>query len=111
MLIFLVNSSLSNFKPQFLTFNSNTEKQKLNFKSNKSEKYKQPFTPAELLEVIQTSHNTAVDPDEIHYDFLEHLPKNSLDNLLTIYNDISINGRFPESWKIATIIPIPKTGR
>ena len=32
----------------------------------------------------------------------------SLDNLLTTLNDIWINGRFPESWKISTIILIQK---
>ena len=68
----------------------NTEIQKLNFKSNNSEKYNQPFTPAELQEAIETSHNTAVVPDEIHYQFLKHLPKNSIDYLLKIFNDIWI---------------------
>ena len=33
---------------------------KLNFKSNTSEKYNQPFIPAELQEAIKTSQNTAV---------------------------------------------------
>ena len=106
---FSAYSSLSNSNPHFLTFKNNTEKQKLKF--NNSEKYNQPFTPAELQEAIETSQNTAVSPDEIHKDFLKHLPKNSLNCLLTIFNDIWINNKFPESWKIATIIPIPKLGR
>ena len=97
--------------PHFLTFKNNMEKQKLNFKSNNSEKYNQPFTPIELQKAIKTSHNTAVSPDEIHYEFLKHLLKNSLDYLLTIFNDIWLNDKSPKSWKIATIIPIPKPGR
>ena len=103
---FSVNSSFNNSNPHFLNFKSHAEKQKLNFKSKNSEKYIQPFIPAELKETIKTSHNTTVSPDEIHYDFLKHLPKNSLDYLLTIYDDIGINSKFPESWKITTIIPI-----
>ena len=87
------------------------KKNKLNFNSNNSEKYNQPFKPAELKEAIKTSHNTAVGPNEIHYQFLKHLPKNLLDYLLTIFNDIWISIKFPESWKIATIIPISKPGR
>ena len=74
--IFSANPSLNNSNPQFFTFKTNAEKQKLNFKSNNSEKYNQPFTPAELKEAIQRSHNTTVSPDEIHYNFLKHLPKN-----------------------------------
>ena len=97
--------------PHFLTFKNNTEKQNLNFKSNSSEKYNQPFTPIELQKAIKTSHNTAVSPDEIHYEFLKHLLKNSLDYLLTIFNDIWLNDKSPKSWKIATIIPIPKPGK
>ena len=92
------NSSINNSNPHFLTFKNNEEKQRLNFKSNNSKKYNQPFTPAELQ-------------DEIHYEFLKHVPQNSLDYLLTIFNDIWINSKFPESWKIATIIPIPKQRR
>ena len=83
---FSANSSLNNSNPHFLTFKNNAEKQKLNFNSNNSEKYNQPFTPAELEEAIETSHDTANGPDEIHYEFLKHLPKNSLDYLLTIFN-------------------------
>ena len=104
---FSAKSSLNNSNLQFFTFKTNTEKQKLNFKSNNYEEYNQPFTPAELKEAIQTSHNTVVGLDEIHYDFLEHQSKISLDYFLTIYNDIWINSRFPESWKIATILPKP----
>ena len=105
---FSANSSINNSNPQFLTFENNAEKQKLKFKSNNSEKYNQLFIPAELQEVIETSHNTAISSDEIYYQFLKHLPKHSLDCLLTIFNDIWISSK---SWKIATIIPIPKPGR
>ena len=41
--------------------------------------------PAELQEAIEISHNTSVGPDETLYEFLKHLPKNSLDYILTIF--------------------------
>ena len=87
------------------------EKLKLNFRSNNTESYDLPFTTEELKDAIQTSHNTVIGPDEIYYEFLKHLPKKSLDYLLIIFNDIWMNGTFPESWKIATIIPILKPGK
>ena len=68
---FSENSSLKNSNPQFISYKSKSEKQRLNFKTNNSEKYNLPFIPAELKEAIQTSHNTAVGPDEIHYEFLK----------------------------------------
>ena len=58
--IFSANSSNSN--SHFLTFKNNAEKQKLSFTSNNSEKYNQPFTPAELQEAIEASHNTSNRP-------------------------------------------------
>ena len=57
------------------------------------------------------SHNTAVRPDEIHYEFLKQLPSCSLDFLLQAFNEVWVSGKFPTSWKQATIIPIPKPGK
>ena len=108
---FSENSFLKNSNPQFISYKSKSKKQRLNFKTNNSEKYNLPFTLAELKEAIQASHNTAFGPDEIHYEFLKHLTKNSLNYLLKIFNDIWINGTFPESWKIATLISISKPGK
>ena len=57
------------------------------------------------------SHNTAVGPDEIHYEFLKQLPSCSLDFLLQAFNEVWVSGKFPASWKQSTIIPIPKPGK
>ena len=93
---FSANSSINNSNPRFLTFKNNAEKPKLNFKSNNSEKYNQPFTAAELPETIETSHNTATGPNEIHHEFLKHLPQNSLNYFLAIFND-TVNSRTMEN--------------
>ena len=42
---------------------------------------------------------------------LKHLPENSLEILLNIFNYIWTTGKFPEDWTYATIIPIPKPGK
>ena len=42
---------------------------------------------------------------------LKHLPETALDTLLHIFNGIWTTGVFPESWRLATIIPIPKPGK
>ena len=42
---------------------------------------------------------------------LKHLPPKSLQALLDIFNDMWETGTFPESWELATIIPIPKPGK
>ncbi len=42
---------------------------------------------------------------------LKHLPEVSLEALLVAFNDVWMNGQFPESWHQATVIPIPKPGK
>ena len=53
------------------------------------------------------SKDTATGPDDIHYQMLKHL-ETALDTLLHIFNGIWTTGVFPESWRLATVIPIPK---
>ena len=63
------------------------------------------------LASIEKSHDTATGPDEIHYQMLKHLPKSSPETILHIFNTIWTTGIYPESWRLATIIPIPKPGK
>ena len=42
---------------------------------------------------------------------MKHLPLKSLQTLLDIFNNMWETGKFPESWELATIIPIPKPGK
>ena len=108
---FSKNSSSTNYSKPFQNIKKNAEKTKLNFKSNNLEDYNQPFSLSELADCIMKSHNTAVGPDEIHYEFLKQLPSCSLDFLLQAFNEVWVSGKFPTSWKQATIIPIPKPGK
>ena len=84
---------------------------KLNFKSSNNEEYTNPFNLDELKDAISKSHDTATGPDEVHYQMLKHLPLKSLQTLLDIFNNMWETGKFPESWELATIIPIPKPGK
>ena len=44
------------------------------------------------------------------YEFLKQLLSSSLDFLLHVFNEIWVSGKFPTSWKQATIMSIPKPG-
>jgi len=67
----------------------------------------------ELSSAISKSHDSAVGPDDIHYQILKHLPGAALETLLSLHvlNDIWISGNFPESWKTSTIIPVLKASK
>jgi Reverse transcriptase (RNA-dependent DNA polymerase) len=55
--------------------------------------------------------DTAVGPDEVHYQMLKHLPDVAIDTLLSVFNGIWQSGEFLSLWHEATVIPIPKPGK
>ena len=108
---FLNNSCSRNYSEKFQKVKAEQEKIKLNFKSANTEEYNNLFNFDELLDAIKQSHDSATGPDEIHYQMLKHLPESSLQALLGIFNHIWTTGDFPEDWRLATVIPIPKPGK
>ena len=108
---FLDNSSSRNYSEKFQNIKKQEEMIKLNFTSSNTEEYNSLFNITELKDAIAVSKDTATGPDDIHYQMLKHLPETALDTLLHIFNSIWTTGGFPESWRLATIIPIPKPGK
>ena len=108
---FAEKSSSSNYSAAFQKFQNTKEKTKINFKSNNNEHYNKDFTMKEFKKALKKCHDTAVGCDDIHYQFLKHLPFRSLDSLLRIFNQIWHTGILPDSWKEAMVIPIPKPGK
>ena len=108
---FLKNSSSRNYLEKFKNVQKHQEKNIINFKALNNEEYNNHFNILELKDAIKKSHDTASGPDEIHYQMLKHLPENALSTLLHIFNDIWATGVFPDSWRLATVIPIPKPGK
>ena len=71
---FAEKSSSSNYSTAFQKFQSTKQETKLNFKSNNNEHYNKDFTIKELRNALKKCHDTAVGSDDIHYQFLKHLP-------------------------------------
>ncbi|KAJ8018007.1 hypothetical protein HOLleu_44234 [Holothuria leucospilota] len=86
------NSSSNHYSQAFQKFLYTAEKQKVNFTSDNSEDYNSLFNITELRIALERSNDTATGPDEVHYQFLKHLPDNSLLVLLDIFNGIWKNG-------------------
>ena len=105
------NSSSNNYRAEFQKYDEKAKKEHLDFDADNSENYDVPFTMRELCDALKKSHDTATGPDEIHYQLLKYLPRDSLMVLLDIFNDIWASGEIPECWKEATVIPIPKPGK
>ena len=105
------NSSSAHYRPEFQTYKNKCEKQNISFISDNTEDYNAQFTLTELQLALKSCHDTAIGPDEIHYQFLKHLPFNSLLTLLEIFNHIWTTQTFPPIWKKANVIAFPKPGK
>lgn len=110
---FQTNSSNTNYEDDFLKFKNETEN---NFTINlnpqpDTAKYNHPFNLKELLFTLQNCNSKSPGPDDIPFTFLKHLSENAINTLLTIYNLIWNNGIFPNQWRHAFVIPIPKPGK
>ena len=86
----------------------NAEKVKLQFIHNNSLAYNKLFPLPELMDSIKISHRTDFGPDEILYQFLKQLPKESMIYFQEVYNHTWISKKSQDIWKQITVISIPK---
>jgi ribonuclease HI len=108
---FSCNSSTNHYTPEFQQCKKTQEKTPVNFKSKNIEAYNMPFSKTELQDAINNSSDTSPGPDNIHYQFIKHLPENSIQLLLHLLNSIWTSGRFPVQWQQGIVIPIPKPNK
>jgi len=76
-----------------------------------SEDYNLPLTQEELLFALHNSRNSSPGPDDIPTGFLKNLPKKGLSYLLEFYNFIWNSQCFPDKWREAETIAIPKPNK
>ena len=105
------NSSGKHYCNTFQQTKTNAEKIALNFHTNEHLHYNELFTANELSSNINDTKNTAPGPDNIHNTIIKNLPEISKLCLLKIMNNIWTTGIFPDSWKKACIVPIPKPNK
>ena len=108
---FAKNSSSENYSKKFQNLKHETEKYEINFNTMASENYNDPFTYLEIESAIRDLSFTAPGPDGILNEILSHLPSVSAKLLLDIFNKLWEEGSFPNSWREAVVIPIPKPGK
>lgn len=105
---FAKNSSSANYTDEFNKYKETTEKHRISFQSDNTETYNSKITIEELETALHKSKNSAVGPDNIHYQLIKNLPISAKNTLVAIFNSIWEKGSFPQAWREATVIPIPK---
>jgi len=105
------NSSSEHYTSKFQKHKAQAERKKVDFSSSEEESYNLPFSLSELKTCISDLSCTAPGPDKIHNEILKRLPDETLALLLTFFNHFWTTHTFPDSWRDATVIPIPKPGK
>ena len=104
-------SSDSNYSDEFLHLKRKQERQTIELDSDNLEQYNIPFTRNELEFAIKSNKITAPGPDKISNLMLKHLPDAGREYLLKIYNKLWQEGYFPNLWRTAHVVAIPKPGK
>ena len=106
--VFTDNSS-AHYSATFQTIKEQEERVKIDFTSDNSKVYNKPFWLRDLRRSIMKAKPRAPGPDGIHNNMLKHLPEDTVKIPNKILNKIWISADFPQQWRAATVIPIPKT--
>ena len=109
--VFTDNSSFAHYSATFQAIKEQEEKVKIDFTSDNTEVYNKPFRLRDLRRSIMKAKPRASGPDGIHNNLLKHLPEDTLRILKEILNKIWISADFPQQWRAATVIPIPKPNK
>jgi hypothetical protein len=91
------NSSTAHYTDTFRRHKAVQEKRPIIFQPDNIEPYNNCFSLFELTEALRKAHDSAAGPDQVHYQFLNHLPAEALGTLLRIYSDVWQSGNFPTS--------------
>ena len=109
--VFTDNSSSAHYSATFQAIKEQEKRVKIDFTSDNTEVYNKPFLLRYLRRSIMKAKPRAPGPDGIHNNLLKHLPEDTLKILKEILNKIWISADFPQQWRAATVIPIPKPNK
>ena len=109
--VFTDTSFSAHYSVTFQATKEQEERVQIDFTSDNTEVYNKPFRLRDLRRSIMKAKPRAPGPDGIHNNLLKHLPEDTLKILKEILNKKWISADFPQQWRAATVIPIPKPNK
>lgn len=105
------NNSDENYNPDFITFRNSTPDTSTPLMDQNNEPFNNHIDISELLSALQSCKSKSPGPDNIPYSFIKNLPLIGIKTILQIYNSIWSQGIFPNQWRHAYVVPIPKPNK
>lgn len=103
-------SSEASKSPEFREYKASEEKE-FNFETEEEIGYNSPVSERELDDTLKEVSDTTPGPDEITYSMLKNLGASGKKLLLDLLNKVFDEGKLPEDWKLAYVVPILKEGK
>lgn len=103
-------SSFTKYQPPFSDYRALLETP-LDFTPRQVHEYNELLTMSELQTELLKLKGTSPGPDNISNTMLQHLPHSALQHLLAVYNLIWTTHTFPDGWREAIVVPVPKPNK
>ena len=100
-----------NYNLVFRRFRHPAEIRPMVFRDGGSYSYNAPFTLSELRHALSKSSNGSPGVDRITYAMIRHAHPTLLQTVLQLFNRIFLDDLFPEGWRTAVVVPLPKPGK
>ena len=104
-------SSTNNYTAEFIIYKNEQELEPIDFNIQNNQPINNPFDISEFEKILDPSKNSAPGEDQIPYEFYKRLPRSEKQKIVDFYNYLWTDHVFPDQWKNAHIIPIPKPGK
>ena len=104
---FANTSANSNHSPEFIQHKTATEQNMPDFENFESE-YNNIFTLSELKFALSKTKDSKPGEDGVTYKMIQNMPNHAKEYLVKMFNSFFRDSYFPQRWRKAIIIPIPK---
>ena len=105
-------SNEENYPLTFLKYKRAKERKTINFNQGTGEEdYNRELTWNEFQNALSNTKETSPGPDSVTYSIIQNAHPLLQRKFLSLFNEILISETFPNSWKVATVIPIPKPNK
>ena len=106
-------SSEENYPLKFFNRKKTEERKNMEFNEyNQTDQcYNEPLSLREFYNALSSVKETSPGPDMVGYSMIKNAHSSLHLHILSLYNEIFARQIFPTSWRIATVIPIPKPNK
>lgn len=108
---FASTSSINNYTDQFKRRKLTIEHRRINFNTNENLSYNDPISEREVLQALSQTTESSPGEDKITYSMIKNSHPTLITSIVHLFNKIFINNEFPNAWRSAIVVAIPKPGK